>query len=306
MIAWLWNVCGEGVSCPYVNKGPKQRLCVSLSQSKKKVSYLRVQPCFGIDSCSGRAAGSTERWAAFSRTQRSTRSSLQGLIQTSLVYASLYLGLISVNRVFMRCYKFHFQKRVSMEAHVRLPCGFHRPPRSLCILAVCHGKISETNKSLGRHPSVLKNTSESCGLWWEGVAQRWRNYLFTLALSENKKKNKKKGIISSPKWKANKQVFLSRQRGQERAACGRAAACWTRHEKEGDTLRFFPTTSSPPSSLPSSLSLRFCREGGRHESSFRGVQCRIRLTVEKHMITITYRRGIRIIYSLTDFFLYHY
>lgn len=199
MIAWLWNVCGEGVSCPYVNKGPKQRLCVSLSQSKKKVSYLRVQPCFGIDSCSDRAAGSTERWASFSRTQRSTRSSLQGLIQTSLVYASLYLGLISVNRVFMRCYKFHFQKRVSMEAHVRLPCGFHRPPRSLCVLAVCHGKISETNKSLGRHPSVLKNTSESCGLWWEGVAQRWRNYLFTLALSENKKNKKKKRELFPPR-----------------------------------------------------------------------------------------------------------
>ena len=129
------------------------------------------------------------------------------------------------------------------------------------------------------------------------MAQRRRNYLFTLTLSENKKK--KRGIIFSPKWKANKQVFLSRQRGQERAACGCAAACRTQHEKEGDTLRFFPTTSSPSSSLPSSLSLSFCLERGRHGSS--PVQCRKRLTVEN--TTIMYRRWIRIKFSLTDFVL---
>ena len=52
----------------------------------------------------------------------------------------LYLVLISVNWVFMMCHKFHFQKRLSMEAHVRLLCGFSRPPRSLCVHPVCHGK----------------------------------------------------------------------------------------------------------------------------------------------------------------------
>lgn len=113
--------------------------------------------------------------------------------------------------------------------------------------------LKQISRLVGTHQ--CKNTSKGCGLCWEGVAQRWRNYLFTLATSENKKK---KGIIFSPKWKANKQVFLSRQRGQAQAACGSAAACRTQYEKEGDTLRFFPTTSSPSSSLSSSLSMSFC------------------------------------------------
>lgn len=35
---------------------------------------------------------------------------------------------------------------------------------------------------------MQKHTSESCGLYWEGVVQLWRNFLFTLAESENKKR----------------------------------------------------------------------------------------------------------------------
>lgn len=116
--------------------------------------------------------------------------------------------------------------------------------------------LKQISRLVGTHQ--CKNTSKSCGLCWEGVAQCLRNYLFTLAMSEKKKK----GIIFSPKWKANKQVFLSRQRGQAQAACGCSAACRTWYEKECDTWRFFPTTSSP-SSLSSSLSV-CAMEKSRH------------------------------------------
>lgn len=46
--------------------------------------------------------------------------------------------------------------------------------------------LKQISRLVGTHQ--CKNTSKSCGLCWEGVAQCLRNYLFTLAMSEKKKK----------------------------------------------------------------------------------------------------------------------
>lgn len=89
-------------------------------------------------------------------------SSLQGLNRTPAGYDTLYLAQISMNRVF-----FFFlwgtinfilkkKKREREEAQVWRFCGSIRPTRSLCIHGVCHGKISETNKLPGLHPSAQK------------------------------------------------------------------------------------------------------------------------------------------------------
>lgn len=120
---------------------------------------------------------------------RPPASASSGQVFQNLVRAGWFILAYTQKGVFMRCYKFHFQKRVSMEAHVRLPCGFPGHHEAFVFNVFTMGKyLKQISFLVCTHQR--KNTSECCGLCWEGVAQHWRNYLFTCAMSENGKKKK--------------------------------------------------------------------------------------------------------------------
>lgn len=105
-----------------------------------------------------------ERRPDFGRTRLSVRSTLQVSGQTRLLYRSLYLVLRSVNRVFTRCHKFHFQKGCVwrlMYAYPVVSAGHHD---AFVFAPFTMGKyLKQISRLVGTH-QCDRNTSKGCGL----------------------------------------------------------------------------------------------------------------------------------------------
>lgn len=112
------------------------------------------------------------------------RSILQGQSQTRPVYTYSLVLSMSMNRVSWGAVNFIFKRgRVwrFMYADPVVSPGHHE---AFVFTMFAMGKyLKQISRMVCTHQ--CKNTSKCSGLCWEGVAQCCRNYLFTLAMSEN-------------------------------------------------------------------------------------------------------------------------
>lgn len=118
---------------------------------------------------------------------RPNQAKLTRTRSTRPVRTYLYLVLISMNRVSWGAINVIFKRGRVWRLVYAFPVVSRGHHEAFVFTMFAMGKYL---KQIGRMVCThqCKNTSKCGGLCWQGVAQCWRSYLFTLAVSENLKK----------------------------------------------------------------------------------------------------------------------